>query len=157
MTSADSTGERRRGTPSRGPRELVVMTRPEAGVRVAGTDGRRPAAAPDIDVEQLRRTLTEADALMTPLFGVSEERARTVAPVGADTPDLSLYYRVRAGEEALVDLAVGLQGCEPVEATYVKPQPSPVAVSRSTTSRFAEWGWRGRACASLKAQFVALG
>jgi Subtilase family len=115
-------GERRQG-PEEGRYardQLIVMTRPEAGVR-AKRDEVTAAAA---DVDPLNKALREAGARLEPLFGLNEERLRLAAaeraPVGLPVPDLSVFYRVDA-EDDLEALAQSLLEKEAVDAAYVVP------------------------------------
>src|SRR2546430_9955267 len=121
MMAKKSSGTRRRGTRrrapespdsggSQSPRELIVITNPEADVRASA----RGVAASAADVTGLERILSAHGANMTPLFGVAEERlrveaARTRATAAAPVPDLSVYYRVEAPDHRLDQLAQALR------------------------------------------------
>lgn len=79
-------------------RELVVIVRPEAGLR-ATREGLASAAR--VDASPLTNLLQAEGATLRPLFGANEERLRaaTEAPVadtGQEVPDLSTYYRAEA-------------------------------------------------------------
>jgi hypothetical protein len=105
------------------PRELIVVTRPEAGLRVSAREGIAAAAA---DTRGLDDVLRKAAATLLPLFGASEERLKLENSAVAATsafavPDLSLYYRVEAPEERLDELAEALREQETVVGAYVKP------------------------------------
>ncbi len=101
--------------------ELVVVTRPEAEVRVG-----REGVAAAIDGDALDQALSETNAQLQPLFGLSEERLRRATqaptPTGIPAPDLSVYYQVQAEPDAdLEQLAERLRQEEAVEAAFVKP------------------------------------
>jgi hypothetical protein len=127
-----SVSRRRGGKPPGGPpaaegvpleRELVVIARPEVGLR-ATREG--VASALEVDVAPLAELLGAEGIALEPLFGLSEERlqleAAALAPSAeVEVPDLSVYYRVRAPDERLDELAEHLLEQEAVEAAYVKP------------------------------------
>jgi len=108
-------------------RDLVVMIRPQAGLRAnAGGVG----AAAGVDVRSLASTLTAARATMRPLFGEGEDRlrARRAAMSAAgvpEAPDLSVYYRVDAADDKLDALCKKLGTLPTVFAAYVKPAALP--------------------------------
>jgi len=104
-------------------RELIVMARPEAGLRVT-REG--VASAEGVDATPLEDLLASEGVTLEPLFGESEERlkheAASLAPAtDVEVPDLSIYYRVQAPDERLDELAERLREQEVVEAAYVKP------------------------------------
>jgi hypothetical protein len=108
-------------------RELIVIARREAGVRVT-REG--VASAVGADVTPLVDFLVSEEVTLQPLFGVSEERlqaevASLVVETGAEVPDLSVYYRVEAPDERLDELAERLRQLDAVEAAYVKPPAEP--------------------------------
>lgn len=120
-------GERVEGSPAPGgfttERELIVVTKREAGLRVA-REGL--ASVQGADVTALRDLLAYEAITLRPLFGASEERLKTAtealtATTDADVPDLSLYYRVEAPDERLDELAEHLRQLDLVDAAYVKP------------------------------------
>jgi len=109
----------------KGERELIVITRPEDGLRVTREGLISTMAA---DVNPLADLLASEQITLQPLFGVSESRlkreAASFAPPfedGVDVPDLSVFYRVVAPDERLDELAEELRGQPLVEAAYVKP------------------------------------
>jgi hypothetical protein len=115
------------GAALRSPRELVMMARPDAGLRAA--DGTATAAA-DGDTGPLNRLLASAGATIAPLHGPSEDRTRArTAALGeaaqAEVPDLASYYIVQAPDDRLDELAAQLLEQELVEAAYVKPPGEP--------------------------------
>ena len=117
------------GFPSR--RELIVIAKPEAGLR-ATKDG--VASAAGADVSALSELLASEGVTLKPLFGLSEDRMRDrTASLAAETteevPDLSVYYHVDAPDERLDQLAESLRQLDAVEAAYVKPPAEPPAVA----------------------------
>ncbi len=104
-------------------RELIVIARPEAGLRVSAET---VDSVTGIDVSPLARFVKSEGVSLRPLFGVGEERlkyqvAGLEAMTGAKMPDLSLYYRVDASDERLDKLAERFRTQPFVEAAYVKP------------------------------------
>src|SRR3954462_10894835 len=88
--------------PGGGEPELVVIAKPEAGLR-ARREG--VASATGADTIAIAALLERHGAAMRPLFGLTEDRLRAQTaelqaprPPGADavepTPDLALFYRV---------------------------------------------------------------
>src|SRR4051812_3282519 len=110
--------------------ELVVIAHPEAGLRA----GRSVASVTGADTGSLNALLETAGARMQPLFGLSEDRLRGMAPAaqppsgtnGHSGPvdDLSVFYRVEAPGDRLAGLATELLAHESVQAAYVKPAAS---------------------------------
>jgi len=103
-------------------RELVVIAKHEAGLRAT----REGVASMELDVSPLKEFLESEGVTLQPLFGVREERlentaARLASEIGAEVPDLSVYYRVEAPDERLDSLAEQLRELEVIEAAYVKP------------------------------------
>ncbi|GJD22210.1 hypothetical protein RIVM261_071660 [Rivularia sp. IAM M-261] len=119
-------------TPKKFQRELIVVVKPEAGVRATREGVSSIAAA---NVNPIAELLSSENATMRPLFGLSEERmqARTASLAtqsNADVPDLSVYYKIDAPDERLEEIAARLREQEIVEAAYVKPAPElPIALS----------------------------
>ena len=116
-------------------RELIVVAEPDVRLR-ATADGVSSEA--DADIGPLAALLVDEDIALEPLFGVSEDRlerqaallsARAEQPV----PDMTRYYRVRAPDERLDDLAPTLAQLATVSAAYVKPAPEPAAVLQAGT------------------------
>jgi hypothetical protein len=112
------------------PAELIVVAKPEAGLR-ARAGGIEAAAA--ADARSLDSILSAHGAAMEPLFGESEERLLASAPEGAGPPQpgspraLARYYHVDAPAAELDKLAKQLQAHAAIEAAYVKP-PTMLAV-----------------------------
>ncbi len=108
-------------------RELVVLTRPDVGLRASTT---RVTSVTETDVRGLNDLLAAAGATLVPLFGIQEDALATFATSlaeanPADIPRLESYYRVLADDEKLDDLADRLREREEVEAAFVKPQTYP--------------------------------
>ena len=104
-----------------GRRELVVIAKPEAGLRVGATGLSSVAGA---DTASLADVLSSHGASLQPLFGGSEERIRAsvaALPSAEGLPDLGLYYNVVADDDQLDGLAEDLMAHDLVEAAYVKP------------------------------------
>lgn len=114
-------------------RELIVIVRPQAGLRVT-REG--VTSIEGVDITPMANLLASEGVTLEPLFGESEERikheAASLAPTTDVTvPDLSIYYRVRAPDERLDELAERLRELEIVEAAYVKPPAEPpVAIEK---------------------------
>lgn len=104
--------------------ELIVMARPDAGLRMTAGELTSSVA----DIESLQQVLAGANASIERLFGATEERLRSeaLAASGPDeaAPDLSVFYRVRASGD-LDALASSLRELDSVEAAYVKPPAEP--------------------------------
>lgn len=113
-----------RNPPPTGPvgrPELVVIAKPDAGLRVRATE---LASAAGADTTPLADVLTRYGASLEPIFGASEERARarmTAVPTAESLPDLGLFYNVTAEDARLDELADSLLAQDLVEAAYVKP------------------------------------
>jgi hypothetical protein len=80
-------GQRRQPGSSTPQRALIVVTRPDAGVR---------AAREGVASSELADLLESEGAALRPLFGGNEERIRTktsalAAETGEDVPGLSVY------------------------------------------------------------------
>lgn len=108
------------------PHELVVVARPEAGLR-ATRDG--VASDRGADVAPLAEALADEGVVLIPMFG-SEERLRmaaatAVADTGQEIPDLASFYKIEAPEDRLYALAERLQELDQVEAAFVKPPAEP--------------------------------
>jgi len=115
-----------------GAADIVVITQPEAGVRV-GRSG-VTSVVRDVDVRPLAAALSADSVTVQPAFGRSEDRlqamAGTVVPeVDLEIPDLSVFYEVRTSDPAHVEeLLQSLRDSELVDAAYVRPQPYPATV-----------------------------
>ena len=116
-------------TAAPGRRELIVITREEAGVR-AHVSGAESTAG--FDLGELASASAQPDVVLRPLFGVSEERVRerVAAPLADMAPsasvnDPTLFYHVDAPDARLDELAERLRSSEAVVAAYVKPAGEP--------------------------------
>jgi hypothetical protein len=108
---------------ARGERELIVITRPQAGLR-ATRDG--VASVAGADVAPLAQLLAEEGVSLQPLFGLSEDRlilaTREMPRAPSDgLPELSCFYQVDAPDDRLESLASRFLSQPLVEAAYVKP------------------------------------
>lgn len=101
-------------------RELIVVVNRQAGFRATRQGGTSIAGQ---DVSPLSDLLTAEDASLEPLFGEEERLQQRGASFATpeEMPDLSVYYRVRAADEKLDELASRLLEQDEVEAAYVKP------------------------------------
>src|SRR5215470_1009861 len=118
-----------------GRAELVVLLKPEAGLRATAAG---PTSVTGANTASLAAVLSAHRAVMHPLFGLSEDRlqAQTRAlltgvptPAAEAEPDLARFYRVAADESRLAQLAQELRGHQLVEAAYVKPAGEPPVVA----------------------------
>jgi dipeptidyl aminopeptidase/acylaminoacyl peptidase len=143
---ARSRGTRARPTDHPSPdlppseRELVVLTRPEVGLRASSA---RILSATNADVGGLEELLAAEGATMVPLFGVQEDAlvaqsARFADVAAADVPPLAVYYRVLAADDRLDDLAAKLADRAEVEAAFVKPPAHPAMWSADAAPSAAE-------------------
>jgi hypothetical protein len=108
-------------------RELIVVAHPDAGLE-AGVG--QVASATGADIAGLNAMLAEEQVSLEPLFGASEARTRAQAAEmsalsGIEAPDLSVYYRVRAEDGRLEQLASALEAMPAIAAAYVKPAAEP--------------------------------
>jgi hypothetical protein len=111
-----------------GEPELVVIARPEVGLRASGPE----IAAAGADPAPLTKLLRGYKATLQPLFGPSEERLyNEVASMAAfaDVPDLAAYYRVEAPAAEMSDIAAELRDDPLVLAAYVKPPAEPAEIN----------------------------
>ena len=91
-------------------RELIVITKPEAGLRATRE---QVTSVTGENVTPLVNLLNLENAALEPLFGVSEERLKQEATSLASTtgervPDLSNHYPVQLHKEQIVYMPVGL-------------------------------------------------
>lgn len=136
----DGAGFTYRGT----EQELIVVARPEAGLR-ARPDGVRSAAGGDVSA--LNMFLDDEQLALQPLFG-SEERlqqsqqsAGTDLGTGAESlPDLALFYRVRGGEDRAQELRARIAALPGIDTAYVKPGALPASLR--TTGQSTDDGRR---------------
>ena len=108
----------------KGERELIVIAKPDAGLR-ARHDG--VASAMGADVSGLASLLSGEGISLKPLFGNEDrlkEEASRIMTAGISTdemPDLSVFYHVQASDDRLDELATKLIKQPQIEAAYVKP------------------------------------
>ena len=121
-----------------GERELIVIAKPEAGLR-ATREG--VVSVREANVSPLASLLASEEITLQPLFGVSEDRLRREAASltpefegDVEAPDLSVFYRVVAPDERLDELADRMRKQPLVEAAYVKP-PAELAEAVTIASR----------------------
>ena len=120
--------------------ELIVVVKHNLGLR-ATREG--VASVTGADVSPLTDLLASEGLTLKPLFGVSEDRlqshtASLAAETGADVPNLSVYYRVKAPDNRLDDLAKRLQKLDGIEAAYVKPPSEPAELRLNDMTPQAE-------------------
>jgi subtilisin family serine protease len=121
-------------------RELIVVAKPEAGLR-ATREG--VTSTEEADVSSVADLLASEDVTLRPLFGVSEGRLKAeteslAATTRAEVPDLSVYYRVEAPEERLDEVAERLREQEVIDTAYVKPPVEPPQLLNDMTPRSEE-------------------
>jgi hypothetical protein len=135
--SATKSTTRYQATPSpfSSERELIVVAKPEAGLR-AMSMGTEVASMSGTTVSSLNSLLKSSGATLTPIFG-SEDRVAmmtatrsTEATMADEAPpeslaNLSSFYRVEANEEQLDKLADKLLSLDMVDAAFIKPAPEP--------------------------------
>lgn len=104
------------------PRELIVVTRPDAELRVVNKVARSLGGYP---VEGLNNTLAHPEWSLKPLFGISEERLklqrRSIPAPPAKSLDPANFYRLYAPDQDLEMLAQRMLQEPAVEAVYIKP------------------------------------
>jgi len=114
-------------------RELVVVAEPSAGLRATATE---VASAAGADTTRINKLLADENIALQPLFGPSEERLAAEATAlrsraAVEVPDLSVFYRVRAEDSRLEDLAKSLASLPGIVTAYVKPAAEPPVGPRS--------------------------
>jgi hypothetical protein len=110
------------------PRELVVITRPDAKLRISGN--RAKSLKKSIQVSPLNDLLATEGINMNPLFGLDEDRIQAITSsleekTNKPVHDLSNYYHVVASDDRLDALAEQFRKLDVVEAAYVKPSGEP--------------------------------
>jgi hypothetical protein len=107
--------------------ELIVVAKPQAAIRSAGTS---VVAARGAKVSALNSLLKSRKIALRPLFDVSEARAKSrmgaaLARAAASVPDVSTFYIVEGAAKDLGKLAAELMNQPTIEAAYVKPPGEP--------------------------------
>lgn len=110
-------------------RELIVVADPEARLR-AMDDGVSSLA--DADTASLNDFLAEEGIALEPLFGISEDHlqynaAWLTSQNAQPVPDLTPFYRVRAEDKRLEQLAPELAAMPGTIGAYVKPGAEPAS------------------------------
>src|SRR5689334_6675842 len=110
--------------PPPAPPELVLIADPKAKLRVK--NGQITSIEGAIDVSPLANLLASADAVIAPLYGVSEDwvQGRTIHTekmMGkGQRLDLSIFYKISA-PAGLASLAPALREINFIKAAYIKP------------------------------------
>jgi len=115
-------------SPISGERELIVVARPESGLRATRTAVTSVRGA---NVDPLTSVLQGRGATMVPLFGNEDRVAMAVSrgpQLAHGVPDLTTYYRVVADDQHLDQLAQELLKLDVVDGAFVKPKPEPPVV-----------------------------
>jgi hypothetical protein len=131
--------------------ELIVVARPEAGLRARAEGVRSVAGA---DVSALDMFLSDEQLLLEPLFG-NEDRLRQSAAGGGSGPGLALFYRLRGARDRARELRARIAALPGIDAAYVKPGAVPA--SRETapwTGRSADDGRRTKEGAPVTPDFT---
>lgn len=106
------------------PRELVLVVDPEAGLRVRGE---KVISITDADVTALNDLIRDEQAIIQPLYGVSEEwlnerTSFTDILMGVEQRlDLSIFYKITAPDERLEALAEKFRELSLIHSAYIKP------------------------------------
>src|SRR2546427_4890593 len=114
-------------SPVSGERELIVIAKPEAGLRATRE---AVASVSGAKVDSLNSLLASSGAGMVPIFGNEDRVARAMSAAAATPsaeylPDLTSYYRVEAEDQKLDELADKLLNSELVDGAFVKPKIQP--------------------------------
>ncbi|MGW2784508.1 S8 family peptidase [Streptomyces populi] len=131
--------------------ELIVVARPEAGLRARAEGVRSVAGA---DVSALDMFLSDEQLVLEPLFG-NEDRLRQSAAGGGSGPGLALFYRLRGARDRARELRARIAALPGIDAAYVKPGAVPA--SRETapwTGRSADDGRRTKEGAPVTPDFT---
>ena len=110
--------------PSPAPRELIVVAKPEVGLR---STPQGVFSASDLNVNSLEGLLSVEGAWLEPLFGISEDLlefrvSSLMAEEGVTAPTKwSRFYKVAAPDSKLETLAQQLREDPAVHAAFIKP------------------------------------
>ncbi|MGD9528280.1 S8 family serine peptidase [Pseudonocardia sp.] len=124
-------------TTIRPERELIVVAEVSARLTATATGLEAPGAQSAAD--ELSAVLAAEDVILEPLFLPNEEahRARAYAAASPEQAriemDLASFYRVRAEDGRLDDLAARLREAPLVAAAYVKPPTEPATLTIEDT------------------------
>lgn len=107
-------------------RQLIVIAKPDVGLRVTAE---AVTSATGAEVTGLASFLTQEGLQLESLFGLSEERIYAAATdlaekIGAELPDLSVYYRLDLPEDRAEELAGRLRQLDGIEGAYFQPPAS---------------------------------
>lgn len=109
-------------------REVIVIARPEAGLRTDVSGVRSTTGA---DPSALNMFLMDQQLALEPLFGSESRVQEALAGLARDreeVPDLTLFYRVRNGAGRSDELASRLAALPEIETAYVKPSALPAGL-----------------------------
>jgi hypothetical protein len=112
--------------PNEKMKQLVVVAKQTAGLRIEPEPGRPPTVA-EGDAGPLANLLMAQGIRMRPLFARSEERLRAArlllpGPVREIAPDLSVFYAVDAPDERVEELASQFRSLDSIDYAYVEPR-----------------------------------
>lgn len=111
------------------PPELIVITKPEAGLRAAPSGLSSVSGA---SVKSLNSLLKSSNAALVPVFGSEERVARSMSAAPPElreqVPELATFYKVEAAENRLEKIAENLLDEDLVEAAYVQPRAYPPTI-----------------------------
>jgi hypothetical protein len=122
---------KKKSNPYRIGSELIVVAKAEAALRARTPQAGGLTSAAGADTGALARIL--GSAVMTPLFGSSEERViasveAAAAPMGASLPDLSVFYSVACPPDQMEEMCHKLGAHSAIAGAYIKPPSEPAVV-----------------------------
>lgn len=101
-----------------GEPELIVVAKPDAGLRATPSGLKSVAGA---DTASLNKLCSAYGSALRPLFGLGEERLLRQAARASAATNLAVYYRADAPKDRLDELAGELREQPLVQGAYVKP------------------------------------
>lgn len=111
------------------PPELIIIAKPEAGLRAAPSGLSSVSGA---NVRSLNSLLESSNATMVPVFGSEERVARSMSAAPPELreqmPEMAAFYKVEAAEDKLEKIAEKLLDEDLVEAAYVQPRAYPPTI-----------------------------